>query len=139
MTVLFFAFLRFGDVLDDFLKSFNLTALHLAVEVGLYNVVLIKSVKYVLFDPTKEAIYIPLDEKTKVRGKAAVDVVGARLGKSLASVLVTGMTTLLGGVYIANICTPIVLIILAVIIVLLVAVRTLAKLKASAEVGWLVV
>lgn len=133
MTALFFTFLRFGDTLDDFLKGFNLTALHLSVQVGLYNVVLIKSVKYVLFDPTKEAVYIPLDEETKVRGKAAVDGVGSRLGKSLASVLVAIMSTLLGGGDIASIRTPIVLIIIAVIILWLVAVRTLGKLKAAAE------
>ncbi|WP_419241145.1 Npt1/Npt2 family nucleotide transporter [Cardinium endosymbiont of Nabis limbatus] len=133
MTVLFFTFLRFGDALDDFLKGFNLTALHLSVQVGLYNVVLIKSVKYVLFDPTKEAVYIPLDEETKVRGKAAVDGVGSRLGKSLASVLVTTMSTLLGGGDIANIRTPIVLMIIAVIILWLIAVRTLGKLKTAAE------
>ncbi|WP_255431672.1 NTP/NDP exchange transporter [Cardinium endosymbiont of Dermatophagoides farinae] len=133
MTALFFTFLRFGDALDGFLKSFNVTALHLSVQVGLYNVVLIKSVKYVLFDPTKEAVYIPLDEETKVRGKAAVDGVGSRLGKSLASVLVTTMATLLGGGDIANIRTPIVLMIIAVIVCWLIAVRTLGRLKTAAE------
>ncbi|MGI2299736.1 Npt1/Npt2 family nucleotide transporter [Candidatus Cardinium hertigii] len=133
MTVLFFTFLRFGTVLDDFLKGFHLNALYLSVQVGLYNVVLIKSVKYVLFDPTKEAVYIPLDEETKVRGKAAVDGVGARLGKSLASVLVTSMSTLFGGGDIASIRTPIVLIIIMVIIVWLVAIRALGKLKVRAE------
>ncbi|MGI2261828.1 Npt1/Npt2 family nucleotide transporter [Candidatus Cardinium hertigii] len=133
MTVLFFTFLRFGTVLDDYFASFHLNALYLSVQIGLYNVVLIKSVKYVLFDPTKEAIYIPLDEETKVRGKAAVDGVGARLGKSLASVLITSMSTLFGGGDIANIRTPIVLIIIMVIIVWLVAVRALGKLKVATE------
>ncbi|MGI2257367.1 Npt1/Npt2 family nucleotide transporter [Candidatus Cardinium hertigii] len=133
MTLLFFTFLRFGTVLDDFFKSFHLNALYLSVQVGLYNVVLIKSVKYVLFDPTKEAVYIPLDEETKVRGKAAVDGVGARLGKSLASILIASMSTLFGGGDIASIRTPIVLIIIMVIIVWLVAVRALGKLKVAAE------
>ncbi len=133
MTVLFFSFLRFGDALDNFLKSFNVTALYLSIQIGVYNVVLIKSVKYVLFDPTKEAVYIPLDEETKIRGKAAVDGVGSRLGKSLASVLITGMSSLFGGSQIANIRTPVVLIIIAVIILWLIAVRALGKLKAAAE------
>lgn len=133
MTILFFTFLRFGSALDDFLKQFNVTALHLSVQVGIYNVVLIKSVKYVLFDPTKEAVYIPLDEETKVRGKAAVDGVGSRLGKSLASVLITIMSAIFGGGGIANIRTPIVLMIIAVIIIWLIAVRTLSRLKTAAE------
>ncbi|WP_243018297.1 MULTISPECIES: NTP/NDP exchange transporter [Candidatus Cardinium] len=133
MTVLFFTFLRFGDVFDPILKDFHLSSLYLAVEVGIYNVVLIKSVKYVLFDPTKEAVYIPLDEETKVRGKAAVDGVGSRLGKSLASVLITAMSYLFGGGGISGIRTPIVLIIIAVIILWLIAVRTLGRLKAEAE------
>ncbi|TDG95614.1 Npt1/Npt2 family nucleotide transporter [Cardinium endosymbiont of Culicoides punctatus] len=134
MTVLFFAFLRFGSTLDTFLQTYySTTAAYMAVMVGLCNVVLIKSVKYILFDPTKEAVYIPLDEETKVRGKAAVDGVGSRLGKSLASILITSMATTFGGGDIANIRTPIVLIIIAVIIVWLIAVRNLGKLKEEAE------
>jgi len=133
MTLIFFAFLQCGSLFDPVLEYFNMTALHVSVLVGIYNVVFIKSVKYVLFDPTKEAVYIPLDEETKIRGKAAVDGVGSRLGKSLGSLLITGMSTLFGGGGIENIRTPIVFMIIIVIVIWLIAVQALGKLKAEAE------
>jgi AAA family ATP:ADP antiporter len=88
-TVIFFAFLYFQDSLSSFTALWGISPLSLAVTFGLINVVFIKAFKYILFDPTKERAYIPLDEESKVRGKAAVDGVGSRLGKSLGSFIIT--------------------------------------------------
>ncbi len=88
-TLIFFSFLFFQEYLGGVAAFFNTSPLALAVAFGLINVVFIKSAKYILFDPTKEQAYIPLDEESKVRGKAAVDGVGSRLGKSLGSLLIT--------------------------------------------------
>lgn len=85
----FFSFLFFGNFFTPLMQAFNLSSLAMAVVVGLFNVVLIKGAKYIFFDPTKESAYIPLDQKSKVQGKAAVDGIGSRLGKSIGSVLVT--------------------------------------------------
>src|SRR5690606_794656 len=53
-----------------------------AVYAGLITVVVSKSIKYALFDPTKDLAYKELDETSQTTGKAAVDVIGGRAGKA---------------------------------------------------------
>ena len=72
------------------------TPLLLAVIFGTAQNIMSKSAKYSLFDPTKEMAYIPLDQESKVKGKAAIDVVGARLGKSGGSLLQQGLIVAFG-------------------------------------------
>lgn len=59
--------------------------LALIVLFGAFQNVATKVMKYAFFDATKEMSYIPLDQESKVKGKAAIDVVGSRLGKSGAA------------------------------------------------------
>lgn len=65
--------------------AFGTTPLMLIVVFGAFQNVATKVMKYAFFDSTKEMSYIPLDAESKVKGKAAIDVVGSRLGKSGAA------------------------------------------------------
>lgn len=78
----FFFFMIFNHKLEASIAAIGTTPLMLAVIFGMAQNIMSKSSKYSLFDPTKEMAYIPLDQEQKVKGKAAIDVVGARLGKS---------------------------------------------------------
>ena len=46
-----------------------------------------KGAKFSMFKPAEEMVYIGLDEESRTKGKAAIDVVGAQSGKSAGSVL----------------------------------------------------
>ena len=68
-------------------EIFGVSALLLATWVGVIQDALCKSVKYSLFDTTKSMAYLPLDEDTKTKGQAAVEVIGGRAGKAGASLI----------------------------------------------------
>ncbi len=121
----FFGFMMFGDVFAGLAAAFATTPLMLAVLFGSAQNIMSKSAKYSLFDPTKEMSYIPLDPESKVKGKAAVDVVGARLGKSGGSLIQILLFSFVGAI---SAITPYVAVILIVIVAAwLVAVVALNK------------
>jgi len=79
----FFSFIIFDQTIGLYFAAFFGTGpLALAVIIGTAQNVLSKATKYSLFDSTKEMAYIPLDDEMKTKGKAAVDVIGGRFGKS---------------------------------------------------------
>ena len=92
----FFGFVIFRDSLMGFISMLGTTPLMLAVVFGTAQNIMSKSAKYSLFDPTKEMAYIPLDQEAKVKGKAAIDVVGARFGKSGGSLIQQGLVLACG-------------------------------------------
>lgn len=123
--VLFFSFVIFRENLAGYIAMIGSTPVMLAVIFGMLQNVMSKSTKYSLFDPTKEMSYIPLDPESKVKGKAAIDVVGARLGKSGGAFIQQGLVIVLGTV---AAITPYVAVAMVLMIgAWLVAVRALNK------------
>lgn len=92
----FFSFIIFQDSLSPYVSALGVTPLVLAVMFGTIQNVMSKASKYSLFDPTKEMAYIPLDQESKVKGKAAIDTVGARLGKAGGSGIQLGLIGIFG-------------------------------------------
>lgn len=84
----FFFFFFFKDSsLASVSVLFNTTPLALCVLFGSLQNCLARASKYTLFDATKELAFIPLSKESKQKGKAAIDGVGSRLGKSGGSVI----------------------------------------------------
>lgn len=121
----FFAFVLFREHLMGYISMLGTTPLMLAVIFGAAQNIMSKSSKYSLFDPTKEMAYIPLDQESKVKGKAAIDVVGARLGKSGGSFVQQGLLVALGSI--AAITPYVAAILFVIIIAWLFAVKALSK------------
>lgn len=122
---LFFTFVIFKSNLSPLMAVLGTSPLMLAVLFGMAQNVLSKSSKYSMFDPTKEMAYIPLDPESKVKGKAAIDVVGARMGKSGGSLLQQVLIVAFGSL---SAITPIVAVILfGIVIMWLSAGRSLGK------------
>ena len=92
----FFSCVLFRDSLMGVIAMLGTNPLMLAVIFGTIQNIMSKSSKYSLFDPTKEMAYIPLDQESKVKGKAAIDVVGARFGKAGGSLIQQGLLVTFG-------------------------------------------
>lgn len=86
-----------------------------------------KAVKYSLFDPTKEMAYIPLDPELKVKGKAAVDVIGGRGGKSGGSYIQMALLTIFTGSALYQLVPILAPIVLGIVILWILSVFGLSK------------
>ena len=59
-----------------------MSPLALAIFVGTIQNVLAKGSKYSIWDTSTQMLYIPLDQELRTKGKAAVDVISGKIGKS---------------------------------------------------------
>lgn len=93
--ILFFMLIVFDQqILSLFDGAILMTPLALAVSVGGIQNILAKGTKYSIWDTSREMLYIPLDQELKTKGKAAVDVVSAKVGKSSSGLVQSIIFTL---------------------------------------------
>jgi len=83
-SVLFFGALFFKDLNPSLISSLamGLSPLTVVVFFGSMQNVISRAAKYTVFDETREMALIPLSPDCKIKGKAVIDGVCSRLGKS---------------------------------------------------------
>lgn len=113
--VSFFSFLIFQNQVASSLPLIfvGLTPAALALFLGASQNVLARACKFTFFDATKEIAFIPLSNESKLKGKAAIDGVGSRIGKSGGSVIHQGLLFIFSSV---SVSTPYVGIIFSLVI-----------------------
>jgi ATP:ADP antiporter, AAA family len=124
--IAFFFFFFFKDSsFSSFASWFGTTPLVLCVFFGSLQNCLARASKYTLFDATKELAFIPLSKECKLKGKAAIDGVGSRIGKSGGSLIHQSLLMFFGTVALS---TPYVaFLLLFVIAAWMTAVRSLGN------------
>ncbi len=125
-SILFFSFLFFkNSKLGTLAYALGTTPLALGVFFGSLQNSLSRACKFTFFDTTKEMSFIPLSKESKLKGKAAIDGIGSRLGKTGGSIVHQLLLIVYGSV---STSTPIVATILfAVVIVWILAVKALGE------------
>lgn len=131
-STIFCFFLYKGNFILSFFDIENISSkvVYFSVLIGLLNIVIIKSSKYVLFDSTKEQAYIPLSASEKLEGKSAIDGVCSRFGKSLGGVILSapyiGLIHVFGSISMA---TPFISVLM--IFILLLWIKSIGSLSIS--------
>lgn len=125
-TIAFFSCLFADATISPIVSALlGTTPLALAVLLGSIQNCFTKAAKYSVFDATKEMSFIPLEPDQKLKGKAAIDGIGSRIGKSGGSVIHQGLLVLFGGL---SYSTPYVAVILIFVIAIwIMAVKQLGK------------
>jgi AAA family ATP:ADP antiporter len=122
----FFSFFFLEKISPDLVISFlGLSPLAIVAFFGSAQNILSRGAKYSVFDATKEMAFVPLKPENKLFGKAAIDGICSRLGKSGGSVVHQSFLILFSTI---SASAPYVAIVLfGVIIIWAIAVRLLGK------------
>lgn len=119
----FFFFIIFGHEIES--NIFN--PVFAAVFIGSVQNIISKSSKYSIFDATKEVAYIPLSLELKSKGKATVEIIGSKCGKSLGAILQSSLLILFPSFNLPDISFYLLIVFIVVIMVWIVDVSQLNK------------
>lgn len=124
-SVGFFGFFFLKPYPEIALAFGGLSPLTLVVLFGTLQNCCSRAAKYTVFDATKEMVFIPLSQEEKIKGKAAIDGICNRLGKSGGSVIYQFLLVTFSTI---SACAPYVaLILFSIIGIWILAVRSLGK------------
>jgi AAA family ATP:ADP antiporter len=126
-SMVFFGIMMYTQSHSPLTPFMGTTMVMIAILFGMAQNILTKATKYSLFDPTKEMSYIPLDQELKVKGKAAVEVLAGRGGKSGGALITSNMTIIFAGATLASLAHILAVIVIGVVIVWMLAVKSLGK------------
>jgi ADP/ATP carrier protein family len=123
----FFLFVVFPEYFANTLDVIAFNPLYAAVVAGATQNILSKATKYSLFDSTKEMAYIPLSRELRTKGKAAAEVIGAKLGKSLGAFIQSSIFILAPSATFDSMAPILMAVFLVVIVIWLIDVLKLDK------------
>jgi AAA family ATP:ADP antiporter len=124
-SVGFFGFFFLKGSPELALAFVGISPLTLVVFFGTLQNCCSRAAKYTVFDATKEMVFIPLSQEEKIKGKAAIDGICNRLGKSGGSVIYQFLLIIFSTI---SACAPYVAVILFSIIgIWMMAVRSLGR------------
>lgn len=121
---LFFLLVVFDNKVLNLLDGvILLSPLYLAVVIGAIQNVLSKGSKYSIWDTSTQMLYIPLDKELRTKGKAAVDVISPKIGKSSSGLVQSIIFTIVPSATFVSISPILMMIFIAVCSVWIYAVR----------------
>ena len=116
--VLFFILVVFdNEIFTWFDNAMIMTPLAMAVSIGALQNILAKGAKYSIWDTSREMLYIPLDNELRTKGKAAVDVVSSKIGKSSSGLIQSMLFVLIPSATYSSI-SPFLMVVFVVVCVL---------------------
>lgn len=98
VSSIFFLALIFRGKLEFIESALGISSLMMIILIGSVQNIFMRGSKFTLFDNTKELAFVPLSPEEKLKGKAAIDGVGSRLGKSGGSILYQSLLLTFGSV-----------------------------------------